>query len=57
MINLKELLGDDKILIILAITVLGICTIFSPGMTPQAAEIIKLFGSGLLGAAVGKGMN
>lgn len=55
MITLKEFLGDDKLLIIIAITLLGICTIFAPELSDQTAEIVKLFGSGLLGAAVGKG--
>ena len=49
-----EFFDDDKNLVILSILVLSIAVIFAPELSDQAAEILKMFGSGLLGMGIGK---
>jgi len=49
-----EFFDDDKNLVILSILLLCLAIVFGPTLNAQAAEIIKMFGSGLLGMGVGK---
>lgn len=45
---------DDKNLVILSLLILSVAVIFGPELTEQASEILKMFGSGLLGMGIGK---
>ncbi len=54
---MKDFLTDDKNLVILAVTVLGIGIMFIPEIKPSSESLLGNIITGLFGIAVGRGLS